>query len=230
MNTPAGVTVDKTGCEVVVEPPVTNAPTTPTCTDKDEDGFAIEGGDCGPADCNDYKASINPDAAERCGDWRHIDENCNGVANGNDPACGASESTDSDGDGFCVGEDCNTVKDCHDHDSTIFPGQNEVAFNNYDDNCNGVVDENNDSAGADGNTLYSLDCASCHGDLPNSKVCGENAEDIMEAIAEENSMSGFSSLTDEQVKMIADALSSCSSDSDHESDSAPIGVAMLLSS
>lgn len=30
------------------------------CTDKDQDGFSTEGGDCGPVDCNDNDAYINP--------------------------------------------------------------------------------------------------------------------------------------------------------------------------
>ncbi|MDH3327618.1 MAG: MopE-related protein [Desulfobulbaceae bacterium] len=52
-------------------------PCTVTCTDSDGDGFAVEGGDCGPADCNESDISAYPGAPEICGDG--IDQNCDGV-------------------------------------------------------------------------------------------------------------------------------------------------------
>jgi len=50
-------------------------PEQPTCTDIDKDGYAIEGGVCGPVDCNDNDASIHPEAVEVC---NGIDDNCDG--------------------------------------------------------------------------------------------------------------------------------------------------------
>ncbi|MDW7773917.1 MAG: MopE-related protein [Desulfobulbaceae bacterium] len=47
------------------------------CTDNDGDGFAVEGGDCGPVDCNDADDSAYPGAVEICGD--NIDQNCDGA-------------------------------------------------------------------------------------------------------------------------------------------------------
>ena len=32
--------------------------TPPTCTDSDGDSYAVEGGDCGPVDCNDRNAAV----------------------------------------------------------------------------------------------------------------------------------------------------------------------------
>jgi parallel beta-helix repeat protein len=47
------------------------------CTDTDEDGYAYNGGQCGPVDCDDNDAAINPDASEICLDTK--DNNCNGL-------------------------------------------------------------------------------------------------------------------------------------------------------
>jgi parallel beta-helix repeat protein len=57
------------------------------CTDNDVDGYAIEGGACGPIDCNDNNAAINPGASEICGN--HVDEDCDGFSQG----CAATEPT-----------------------------------------------------------------------------------------------------------------------------------------
>ncbi len=83
--------------------------TTPTCADADADGYAVCTGTCTPppntqcGDCNDTNASVNPGATEgpfgsaTCSD--SIDNNCNGFADGAEPAC-APPPSDYDIVGF----------------------------------------------------------------------------------------------------------------------------------
>ncbi|MDW7773946.1 MAG: putative metal-binding motif-containing protein [Desulfobulbaceae bacterium] len=109
----------------------------PTCTDGDGDGYAIEGGDCGPVDCNDNAAAIYPGAVENCTDG--IDNNCNSLIDDQDPAAvGCFTCTDSDGDGYAIeGGDCGPV-DCDDNAWAINPGAVDIADNGIDENCDGA--------------------------------------------------------------------------------------------
>jgi hypothetical protein len=52
------------------------------CTDSDGDGYAIEGGACGPVDCDDGDASIHPGVSELC---NGVDDDCDGFV---DEGCG----------------------------------------------------------------------------------------------------------------------------------------------
>ena len=60
----------------------------PPCTDGDGDGYCPSQGDC-----NDANPNIRPNAVEIC--TGGVDENCNGLSDCNDPACGASPSCTS---------------------------------------------------------------------------------------------------------------------------------------
>ncbi len=106
-------------------------PPVASCTDFDNDTYAIEGGDCGPVDCDDTDGAINPGATENCSD--NIDNNCNGLVDTQDPvAVGCLVCTDSDADGFSAeGGDCGPV-DCDDTDSAVNPGA-EALFVKYSD-------------------------------------------------------------------------------------------------
>jgi len=109
-----------------------DCPVVPACTDTDGDNYAIEGGDCGPVDCNDADAAVNPGGEEICGD--SIDNDCDGLIDeGCDAAC-----PDADGDGYldaaCGGTDCN------DADAAINPAAAEICGNDIDENCNGASD------------------------------------------------------------------------------------------
>ena len=111
-------------------------PTTPTCTDNDNDSYAVEGGDCGPVDCDDTNNAINPGAQENCSD--SVDNNCNGLIDDLDPAAvGCLVCTDNDGDTFASnGGDCGAV-DCNDNDIAINPNAVDIPNNGIDENCSG---------------------------------------------------------------------------------------------
>jgi len=51
----------------------------PTCIDNDWDGYALEGGSCGPADCNDTNAAVYPGATEL---YNNLDDDCDGMVDG----------------------------------------------------------------------------------------------------------------------------------------------------
>lgn len=58
---------------------------TPTCTDRDGDGYFAEGGTCGTADCNDTDPSIHPGACDVLNDG--IDQDCSGKDRTNGKPC-----------------------------------------------------------------------------------------------------------------------------------------------
>jgi hypothetical protein len=64
------------------------------CTDKDGDGYSIEGGSCGAVDCDDDNVEVNPGALENCGDG--IDNNCNGLIDSVDGVCQNDDDDDDD--------------------------------------------------------------------------------------------------------------------------------------
>lgn len=90
-------------------------------------GYAKQAGDC-----NDADKTINPGAAELCGD--DVDNDCDGEED---------EDFDDDMDGYAS---CGEAADCDDDDSHINPGATEVC-DGEDNNCDGVVDEGYDEDG-----------------------------------------------------------------------------------
>jgi len=75
----------------------------PECTtncDNDNDG--VEGLQCGGADCNDFNVFVNPNLPEVCDDG--LDNDCNGLTDGDDPVCGTNCSP--------VGAACSADSGC----------------------------------------------------------------------------------------------------------------------
>jgi hypothetical protein len=90
-------------------------------TDDDNDGFALEFGDC-----DDTNADVNPDENEDC---NNFDDNCDGVTD---------EGFDDDDDNFTECE--QPVADCDDNNDQIFPGAIEIN-DGLDNDCNGSADD-----------------------------------------------------------------------------------------
>jgi V8-like Glu-specific endopeptidase len=68
----------------------------------DNDGDGVDGVQCGGNDCDDFNALIRPGLTEICDDG--FDNDCNGLTDGNDPACASSCSP--------VGVPCSANSDC----------------------------------------------------------------------------------------------------------------------
>lgn len=124
----------------ITDPDAVSCP--PVCTDNDGDNYSIEGGECGPVDCDDTNATVSPGLAEICGD--ELDNTCNDVVDEGcviEPIC-----TDNDGDSYAVeGGECGLV-DCDDTDADVNPGAVEDCTDSIDNNCNGLVDTLDETA------------------------------------------------------------------------------------
>ena len=112
------------------------------CGDADGDGYCVDDGDC-----DDTNPRISPGAGDLACDG--MDSDCDGA-----DATTLIVYRDGDGDGYgdasiylgrCVapgpGWVTNTT-DCNDYAPTAFPGSAEVDCDGVDNNCDGVVDEN----------------------------------------------------------------------------------------
>lgn len=84
-------------------------------------------------DCNDSDPNVNPGAQEVL-DAADVDEDCDGLADCQDPS--HVGDVNQDGDGFTA--DCG--QDCDDSDPNVNPGATEVS-NGIDDDCDGAIDE-----------------------------------------------------------------------------------------
>ena len=99
-------------------------------------------------DCNDNDATMNPGATEEC---NQKDDECDGAVDEEDALGCVDYFRDGDGDSWGTDEKkCLCVPfgkftadlsgDCNDVDKNVYPGSSEVC-NGKDDDCNGVVDD-----------------------------------------------------------------------------------------
>jgi autotransporter-associated beta strand protein len=103
-------------------------------------------------DCDDTNGAVHPGANEICDG---LDNDCNGLTDGNDPGLDLSSTTawyqDNDADGFGAGAPvmacsapAGTVADntdCDDAHASAHPGATEIGYNLVDDDCDGFTDE-----------------------------------------------------------------------------------------
>ncbi|MBM4389589.1 MAG: hypothetical protein FJ090_00595 [Deltaproteobacteria bacterium] len=128
-------------------------------------------------DCNDSSAAISPADAEVC-DSSDTDEDCDGLADGDDPSVTGTSNwyTDADGDGYgdgasllsaCEGPSGTVTNssDCDDTDAEVSPAGVEDC-NGEDDDCDGSTDED----ASDALTWYPDDDGDGHGDATAAEV------------------------------------------------------------
>ena len=106
------------------------------CTDADGDDYFVEAGCLLPTDCDDTNPDVYPGAAEACENG--IDDDCDGLIDGEDPNCWPC--TDGDGDGYYLETYCPAPLDCDDANPDVNPGESEDCGNGIDDDCDGLVD------------------------------------------------------------------------------------------
>jgi len=119
------------------------------CSGKDSDGdlYCVEPEPQLPVDCDDTNPGVYPGARQLCD---AVNNDCN------DPSWPTvpSDELDADGDSF---SECDG--DCDDGNSSVGPSAEEVC-NGIDDDCDGLVDEGELGADADGDTVGDA-CDNC---------------------------------------------------------------------
>lgn len=170
-------------------------PSTATLSCNPLAGYIIQGGDC-----NDSNASVNPGAQEIC---NFIDDDCDGLVDGNDPSVtgGSLWFLDNDGDGygapltsvFSCSQPAGYVPndlDCNDNNISINPNAQELC-NGIDDDCDGLIDDNDPNLVGGNNWYQDLDgdgfgnpsslvfaCSQPAGYVNNNSDCVDNDSSI----------------------------------------------------
>jgi hypothetical protein len=125
-----------------------------TLRDDDMDGAVAA--QCGGSDCNDFNPNVFPGHPEVCTDGS--DNDCNGVADCNDPACVGRQDCGCDPTpencSNNLDDDCDGIVDCFDADCVgtpacgCLPSEAGLCENGFDDDCDGAFDcDDSDCAG-----------------------------------------------------------------------------------
>lgn len=80
-----------------------------TCTDNDGDGYAVEGGSCGPVDCDDTEPLTNPGTGMDLPDPEYIDANCDGIDGDVIDAVFVSKGGSNESEACSMAEPCQTI-------------------------------------------------------------------------------------------------------------------------
>ena len=134
--------------------------------DQDGDGYAID------MDCDDLDADFSPGASERC-DASDLDEDCDGLADDDDPSVDTSGYDtfyeDADGDNYgdpsaptvaCDAPDGTVANDddCDDDDASTNPDGTEICDRaNADEDCDGLADDDDPSVDTSGYDSFYMD-------------------------------------------------------------------------
>ena len=135
------------------------------CTDDDLDGYAVEGGDCGPVDCDDTDPAVNPGAAEAGSCSDATDNDCDGLA----------DCADTD----CFGPpDCSTESLCGDGQDNDLDG----CTDGVDADCGGVESTCDDLADNDCDGMPDCVDPDCFGppDCSIETVCGDGQDNDLD--------------------------------------------------
>ena len=139
-NCANGIDDDCDGLVDALDPNAVNCPV--VCIDADSDGYATNGGICGPKDCSDSDPAVNPAATEICANG--IDDDCDGLVDSFDTDCGACLPTMQHERGkMCsdgIDNDCDGLTDSQDPDCAGNSGIKEICDDGIDNNGNGKVD------------------------------------------------------------------------------------------
>jgi hypothetical protein len=185
-----------------------------------------------PTDCDDFSASVRPDAAEVVGDG--VDSNCDGFE-----LC----YVDADGDGFAAGDltiaspdaACTSVGeagadaprgDCDDADASINPDATEVVADGIDSDCDGLeqclADLDDDGyTDASGATVGSDD-SDC--DDPGEGLESDPATDCDDSAA--SAYPGATEIVADGTDQDCDGMETCYVDNDGDGHAETTGLTM----